>query len=105
MVTLQNEFLKVEISPLGAQLTSIVNKFNKVEHLWQGNPAIWAFHAPNLFPVVGECFNKEIKVNGSVYPMERHGFARTSQFVMQDCTDVHAKFSLTHSEATHKSYP
>ncbi len=105
MVTLQNEFLSIGISPLGAQLTSIFNKLNKVEHLWQGDPAIWAFHAPNLFPVVGECYNKEITIDGKSYPMERHGFARTSQFVMQDCTDTHAKFSLSHSESTRKSYP
>lgn len=105
MVTLQNEFLKVEISSMGAQLTSIFNKLNKVEHLWQGDPSVWPFHAPNLFPVVGECYNKEIKVDGRVFPMERHGFARTSEFAMQDCTDVHAKFSLDHSESTQKAYP
>ncbi len=105
MVTLENEFLKVEISPTGAQLTSVFNKLNRTEHLWQGDPSVWAFHAPNLFPVVGECYNKEIRVDGKAYPMERHGFTRTSEFVMQDCTDVHAKFSLGHSESTQKAYP
>lgn len=105
MVTLQNEFLKVEISPMGAQLTSVFNKLNKTEHLWQGDPSVWGFHAPNLFPVVGGCYNNEINVDGRTYPMERHGFARTSEFIIQDCSDVHAKFSLSHSEETHKVYP
>lgn len=105
MITLQNEFLKVEISSLGAQLTSIINKFNKVEHLWQADPAIWPFHAPNLFPVVGECYDKQVHIDGQTYPMARHGFARTSEFTIQDYTDIHAKFSLSHSDETRKAYP
>lgn len=105
MVTLQNEFLKVQISPLGAQLTSLFNKLNLTEHLWQGDPSYWSFHAPNLFPVVGCCINNEIRVNGRAYPMERHGFARTSEFALHDCSEIHAKFSLGHSESTWKSYP
>jgi len=105
MVTLQNEFLKVDISPMGAQLTSVFNKLNKVEHLWQADPSVWGFHAPNLFPVVGGCYNNEINVDGRTYPMERHGFARKSEFAVQDCTDLHAKFSLSHSEATREVYP
>ena len=104
MVTLQNEFLKIEVSSIGAQLTSIFNKFNRTEHLWQANPSVWAFHAPNLFPVVGGCFNNEIRIDGQSYPMERHGFARTSDFAVHDCTEVHAKFSLSHSESTRKAY-
>ncbi len=105
MITLQNEFLKAEIDPLGAQLTSLYNKLNKVEHLWQADPAIWSFHAPNLFPVVGECHQGEIKVDGRSYPMNRHGFTRTSEFSILDSSDQHAKFSLSHSEETLKSYP
>jgi galactose mutarotase-like enzyme len=105
MVTLQNEFLKIEISPLGAQLSSIFNKLNQTEHLWQADPSIWGFHAPNLFPVVGGCFNNEINVIGQQYPMERHGFARTSEFAIHDSSEIHAKFSLSHSESTWKAYP
>ena len=105
MVTLQNEFLKVQISPKGAQLTSVYNKLNNTEHLWQGDPAIWGYQAPNLFPVVGGCYNNEILVDGQTYPMERHGFARTSEFAIHDCSDVHAKFSLGHSESTRLAYP
>lgn len=105
MVTLQNEFLKVQVSPMGAQLTSVFNRLNQTEHLWQADPSFWGFHAPNLFPVVGGCFNNEIYVDGKSYPMERHGFARTSEFAIHDCSDLHAKFSLSHSDATSKVYP
>ncbi len=105
MVTLENEFLRVEISPLGAQLTSVFNKLNKTEHLWQADPSIWGYHAPNLFPVVGGCYNHVIQVDGRTYPMERHGFARTTEFTIQESSDVHAKFSLSHSATTHQIYP
>ena len=105
MVTLQNEFLKVDISPAGAELTSIFNKLNQVEHLWQANPAVWASHAPNLFPVVGMCCNNEIIVNDQKYPMERHGFARKSEFKIVESSDLHAKFSLSYSDDTLKVYP
>lgn len=105
MVTLENAFLKVTISPLGAQLTSIVNKQNKVEHLWQADPSVWGYHSPNLFPIVGGCYNDEITVDNTKYPIKRHGFARTSEFQLLDHSDTHAKFSLDHSEETLKSYP
>ncbi len=105
MVTLQNEFLKADINPLGAQLTSLFNKLNKVEHLWQADADVWNFHAPNLFPVVGECHNGEISIDGQAYPMKRHGFARTSEFSVLESSDLHAKFSLSHSDETFQAYP
>ena len=105
MVTLENEFLKVNVSPKGAELTSIYNKFTRVEHLWQADPGIWGFHAPNLFPVVGECNEQHILVEGKKYPMQRHGFTRYSEFSMLEATDIHAKFALDYSEATLAVYP
>lgn len=105
MITLENNFLKVKISPMGAQLTSIVNKLNKNEHMWQADPAIWGFHAPNLFPVVGACYNNQINIDGKTYPIERHGFARKSEFDVQDESATHAKFSLGYSDETLKAYP
>lgn len=105
MVTLENEFLKVNVSSKGAELTSIYNKFTRVEHIWQADPGIWGFHAPNLFPVVGECNKHHILVDGKKYPMQRHGFARYSEFSLLETTDIHAKFSLDYSDATLAVYP
>lgn len=105
MVTLQNDFLRVTVSDRGAELTSMFNKLNGIEHLWQGDPSIWAFHAPNLFPVVGSCINDEVMVEGKKYPMQRHGFARHSEFILVESSDTHAKFSLEFSEYTLAVYP
>ena len=105
MISLQNEFLKVGINCKGAELTSLFNKLNGLEHLWQADPSVWAFHAPNLFPVVGSCMDMQILVEGKKYPMQRHGFARHSDFVLLESSETHAKFSLDHSEATYAVYP
>jgi galactose mutarotase-like enzyme len=105
MAVLENEFLKVEISAKGAQLTSIYNKATQTEHLWQADPNIWAWHAPNLFPVVGALINDELLVDGKTYSMQRHGFARQSEFIILESDDVHALYSLPNCEKTLQVYP
>ncbi len=105
MVTLENDFLKVNIQSAGAEMTSVYYKPTQTEHLWSGDPAIWKFHAPNLFPVVGGCIDGKIRVNGSEYPMPRHGFARESAFRRIEASTTHAKFSLHFSAQTLQVYP
>ncbi|HYK75969.1 MAG TPA: aldose 1-epimerase family protein [Daejeonella sp.] len=105
MVTLENDYLRIGINYKGAELNSLYHKITGVEHLWQADPTVWAWHAPNLFPVVGGCIKNEIWVDGKVYPMERHGFARHSVFSLIEASDTKAKFSLSHSEKTLAVYP
>lgn len=105
MAVLENEFLKVEISTIGAQLTSVYSKATQIEHLWQADPQIWGYHAPNLFPVVGGLINDELLVDGNTYPMGRHGFARESEFILLENDEVHAVYSLPNCEKTLKIYP
>ncbi len=105
MAILENDFLKVEIDAKGAQLSSIYNKATQTEHLWQADAAVWPWHAPNLFPVVGGLINDELLVNGKAYHMGRHGFARQSEFILLDADEVHATFSLPNSETTLQVYP
>ena len=105
MTVLENEFLKVEVSNKGAQLTSVYNKAAQTEHLWQDGQKIWPWHAPNLFPVVGALINDELLVDGKAYPMARHGFARQSEFILLENDDVHALYSLPNCEKTLKIYP
>jgi galactose mutarotase-like enzyme len=105
MAILENEFLKVSVRPLGAELTSILSKQTGLEHLWQADPAVWNWHAPNLFPTVGESLDKELHVDGQSYPIERHGFARKSEFALLPSTATHAVFSLRSSKKTLAVYP
>ena len=105
MAIIENDFLRVTINNKGAQLTSIIDKATNLEHLWQADPAIWPWHAPNLFPVVGGQINDELLVDGNTYSMPRHGFARNSEFVLLESDEDHVLFSLPNCEKTLQVYP
>ena len=103
--TLENENILISIRTLGAELTSLYDKKNSIEHLWQADPDIWPWHAPALFPVVGRCLHDELLIEGQKFKMEKHGFARKSEFefVSQDSNKI--KFKLSSSDKTLASYP
>jgi len=105
MAILENDFLKVDISTKGAQLTSVYDKAGQRELLWQADPQIWGYHAPNLFPIVGGLINDELLVEGKTYSMSRHGFARTSEFILLENDENHALYSLPNCEKTLQKYP
>ena len=105
MTTLENNHLRVFIQPKGAELTSIFHKANGIEHLWQADPTVWGWHAPNLFPVVGGCLNNEILVDGETYPMQRHGFTRQSLFETTESTLTYAIFTLRANDNTRAQFP
>ena len=105
MTTIENDFLKVTIRNKGGEMTSLYNKASGVEQLWQGDPNIWPWHAPNLFPVVGGLINNELLVDGKAYKMERHGFNRQLELLLIESNEVSARFSLPHSDHTLAVYP
>lgn len=93
------------VRELGAELISFFDKKNKIEHIWQANPAFWSWHAPTLFPVVGRSLNDTITIDGQSYKMERHGFARKSEFkLVEQFTDM-LHFTLSNNEKTLAIYP
>jgi galactose mutarotase-like enzyme len=105
MTVIENDFYKIAIRNQGAELISFYNKATGIEHLWQGDADIWPWHAPNLFPVVGELNNSELWVDGKAYTMARHGFNRQSELLLLEADTQSAKFSLPNSEKTLAVYP
>ena len=105
MIKLENKYLQVTVSEQGAELQSVVNKITGIEHLWQADPNVWPWHAPNLFPIVGSCYNDQILIGDEAYPISRHGFARNSKFALIISTEDHAVFSLSANQETLKHYP
>ena len=75
---LSNDTIAIEVAEHGAELVSL--KREGREYLWTGDAAYWNRHAPILFPAVGKPYNNELHVDGRVYPMKQHGFARDSEF-------------------------
>jgi galactose mutarotase-like enzyme len=82
-----------------------LHKPSGIEHLWQADPTVWNWHAPNLFPVVGGCLNNQLLIDGKTYPIERHGFARQSVFDTTESTQTHAIFSIRSSDTTRVHFP
>ena len=103
--TLENNFLKIAIDTHGAELSSIFNKNENKEMLWQGDPAFWGRRSPVLFPVVGKYKNGTTTYNGNEYALGQHGFARDSEFTLVDKTENKISFELTSNEETLTKYP
>ncbi|MDI9364710.1 MAG: aldose 1-epimerase family protein [Flavobacterium sp.] len=105
MVTLTNQHLQVNITPKGAELSSIYNKQTGLEYLWNGNPEFWAKQSPTLFPIVGGLKNGSYQFAGKQYAMGRHGFTREMFFVVSNQTNLTATFTIEATEETLKQYP
>ena len=88
----------------GAELVSLKDAAG-TEYIWQGDPAYWAGRNPNLFPIVGGLKNGTVSINGSLYQMNRHGFARNSEFSVVEQGEDHIVFQLLESESTLHLYP
>ncbi len=105
MKTLSNDSLTIQVSPQGAELSSIVANATQKEYLWQADPAFWKRHSPVLFPIVGSLWNNEYRHNGITYHLSQHGFARDKEFELIKETDTELRFKLQESEDTLKLYP
>ncbi|HWB27335.1 MAG TPA: aldose 1-epimerase family protein [Chitinophagaceae bacterium] len=103
--TIQNSHLSVAISTKGAELQSLLNKNTGIEHMWGADPAFWSKSSPVLFPVVGGLKNNQYSFSGSTYTLNRHGFARESEFVVTSQQKDSIAFTLTDSEITLQHYP
>jgi galactose mutarotase-like enzyme len=104
MTIIKNDQLFVEIAPLGAELQSVRDNEGR-SWLWDGDPAFWTGRSPLLFPVIGRTFNEHVLIEGKHYPIEGHGFPRTSLFEVVDEGVDHCTFRLSDSERTRRSFP
>ena len=103
MITIKNEHLEVVIDTLGAQMQSL--KLDGKQYLWQGDKLYWGGKAPVLFPIVGGLRNNLTVINGRIYSMKRHGFARFSEFSVVNQHENEVTLSICDNEETLKVYP
>lgn len=75
------------------------------EYIWGGSPESWKGQNPNLFPVVGNLMDRTVRVNGTAYEMDRHGFARSSEFSVAEQGEDCVVMELRHSPETLARYP
>lgn len=103
MITLQNDILTVKIATYGAELKSI--RKDGAEYIWQALPEVWAGSAPLLFPICGGLKNDTYTYGGKTYRLEKHGYARKTEFALESAADTEAVFLHTTNEQTRACYP
>jgi len=102
-VTIRQGRLTARIEAKGAQLTSLTQ--DGAERMWQADPTVWAWHAPNLFPIVGGLKGDRLLHKGESYTLPSHGFLRHTVCDLTASSDAACTWRLTDSEATLAVYP
>lgn len=104
-VTLENDLISVRILEKGAELSSLFNKTNKNEYLWQADAKYWARHAPLLFPIVGKLNNDKTVIKGRPCILTQHGFVRDNIFELCESSSNNALFKFQSNPSTLENYP
>lgn len=100
---LDNGIISIKIANHGAELKSAVK--DGFEYMWCADEKYWARTSPILFPFVGSLKDKAYKLDGKVYQMNQHGFARDNEFELVDYEDTSATYILKENEETLAKYP
>ncbi len=104
-ITIQNEFIKAVVHPIGAELQELKDLKTGINYLWNGNPAYWGKFSPVLFPIVGTLKENTYFYKGHQYSLPRHGFARERSFECIDKSPQSVSFLLSDDASTRELYP
>ncbi|TGE27045.1 aldose 1-epimerase family protein [Hymenobacter metallicola] len=107
--SLENDQCRVTINSQGAELSSLVRKdlpeIADLEYIWPADPAVWARHAPVLFPIVGRLPQDTYRHQGREYRLPQHGFARDREFMVVEQTAESLTFELRADAQSRQVYP
>ena len=84
LYTIENKKIKVTVSDMGAEMTSLILKKTGVEYLWQGDPTYWTGHAYNLFPICGRLWEGKYTYQGNTYYAAPMSFIRDNATTRQE---------------------
>lgn len=104
MITVSNEFLTAQFSEIGGELKSLKDTSGR-EYIWNGDPAFWTGSAPVLFPICSGLKNKEYTYEGKTYTLPQHGFARRTEFAVENVGDNSITFLLSSDNYKNENYP
>ncbi len=105
IVTLENEYLQIELKSFGAELTKVYSKKTKLQYIWHGDPTHWNRHTPILFPIVGRLKSDRYILHNREYELSKHGFARDQIFSIISQTENEVIFELSYTDETLVSFP
>ena len=104
--TIENEFIRLTIDSLGAEMVSAVDRATGSEMIWCADPAVWNRHAPILFPYAGKLTGGHFKAaDGKLYEGNQHGFARDMEHTLLIQTGHELTFELASSDKTRAIWP
>lgn len=103
MITIENNYYRINIDEKGSQLTNILNKKTNSEYLWNGQE--WPKHAPLLFPAIGRSNKDSYLIDDQPFDMPQHGFAADEEFEVIQKSDTAVTFELKSNATTKLMYP
>lgn len=103
-ITLHDCKATAVIDSMGAQLISLTDASAK-EYIWQRDPQFWSRCSPLLFPIVGNCRNNQTILEGHIFSISKHGFARDMEFTVSFHSETKAVFEIKDTADTRKIYP
>lgn len=103
-VSLRYGDCRAEILLRGGQICSLRDADGR-EVIWQADPAVWAQHAPVLFPVCGAVKDDQVRIAGQIYPMKKHGFTRNAPFQVAKQGNDFVELVLEPTEESRAMYP
>ena len=105
IITLRNSSFEAEIGTKGAEIQSLRSKKTGTDYIWCGDPSVWKYHAPILFPYVGRIRDGWIMIRGQKCELGPNGFARDMEHTLVFSSETKAVFELTENDETMKKYP
>ncbi len=103
--SIENEYLKITVSDLGAELVSVISKENGCEYMWQGDKTFWGGQAPVLFPICCRLYGGYYTYEGRRYELGSHGFARRNVFDKVKVEENSISMTLKPNDSIREMYP
>lgn len=104
--TIENNFLKVSVQHIGAEICSITSKKTDKEFMWDANPEIWGSYSPVLFPIIGALKNNTYTYQAASYSVPKHGFIRNNrQLEIESKTPEQLVLKYHYNDESLKMYP
>lgn len=105
MYIIENEYLKVELASIGAELRKVYDKKIKKNRMWSGDPDVWGRVSPILFPIVGKVKEGSYLYEGKEYKLPQHGFLRDQKFAVKSKNETSVTFTYTSDKSLYEVYP
>ncbi|MCR5078532.1 MAG: hypothetical protein K6B65_01230 [Bacilli bacterium] len=102
---IENEYLRVEASSLGGCLSSIYDKKENEELLYQKESDSWQGQDIAIFPFIARLKGKTYTHKGKEYSLKNHGLCRYNEFALIENKGDKMSLLFESSEETLKDYP